>query len=123
MISGVAHAAGEGDRTTTGRSLAALFGGESAAWRTAGRDRVFSHSAGGQAVAVDDWTLVQPVEQPPQLFAKPDDYFELADVADRSRDVAAALANCLAFPGHQAEGWEKPLPKLLRPDDPSDRYD
>jgi len=123
LIGGVDRADGQGDRATTGRSLAALFGGESAAWRMAGRDRVFSYSAGGQAVAVDDWTLVQPVEQSPQLFAKPDDYFELADVADRSQDVTAALAGCLAPPGPQAEGWEKPLPKLLRPDDPSDRYD
>ncbi|MGA1618215.1 MAG: hypothetical protein ACO37F_06835 [Pirellulales bacterium] len=123
LIGGVAHADGGGDKKTAGRSLAALFGGEAAAWRTAGRDRIYSHSAGGQAINVGDWTLVQPVDQPPRLFAKPDDYFELADVADRSRDVAAALASCLVAPDCQAEHWEKPLPKLLWPDDTSDRYE
>jgi hypothetical protein len=123
LIGGAANADGRGDERTAGQSLAALFGGEAAAWRTAGRDRIYSHSAGGQAIAVCDWTLVQPVDQPPRLFAKPDDYFELADVADRSRDVAAALASCLVAPDCQAERWEKPLPKLLWPDDTSDRYE
>lgn len=104
-----------------GKSLAALLSGDVAAWRTAGRDRVFSHSAAGRAVAVDDWTLVQPTDQPPQLFAKPDDYFELADVADRSYEVAAALAGCLDAPACQADSWEKPLPEPLRIDATVDR--
>jgi len=123
LIGGAVNVDGGGGRRTAGQSLAALFDGGAAAWRTAGRDRIYSHSAGGQAVAVDDWTLVQPVDQSPRLFAKPDDYFELADVADRSQDVAAALAGCLVSLDRQAECWEKPLPELLRPDATSDRYE
>jgi len=121
LISGVSTDRGTADAATAGRSLAALLGGDAAAWRTAGRDRVFSHSAGGRAVAVGDWTLVQPVDEPPQLFAKPDDYFELADVADRSRDAAAALVGCLDAPACQAAGWDKPLPETLRTDTSGDR--
>jgi len=107
---------------TAGRSLVALLGGDSEAWRRGGRDRVLSCTAGGQAIAVTEWTLVLPTGQSPRLFAKPDDFFELADVADRSRDIAAALADCLAPPGCPDSGWEKPLPEALRPAVAVDRY-
>ena len=57
---------------------------------------------------------MQPVDGPAKLFLKPDDYFELSDVADRSRDVSKALADCLDALVHRRLGDEiEPLPSVL----------
>ena len=121
LISGESVARPPAGSRVAGHSLVSLLAGDAAAWRAWGRDRVVSQSGGGRAITVAEWTLVQPTGAPPRLFAKPDDLFELADVADRSRDIAAALADCLADPGCQLAAWEKPLPKLLSLGDSADR--
>jgi hypothetical protein len=46
-----------------------------------------------------------------RLFAKPDDYFELCDVADRCPDVAEELGRlaAAAAAGDVAAAWRAPL--------------
>jgi hypothetical protein len=76
-----------------GRPLAGLLD----AWRHSDRDRVICRASGGTAIATPAWHLVLPRaeegdEAVPLLFAKPDDFFEACDVADRCPAVAAELA-------------------------------
>ena len=85
----------QAESVASGQSLAAVLAGDVEAWRSVGRDRVVSQSRGGQAVAVAEWTLVRDAEGKDLLFRKPDDFFELSDVADRSQEVTAALAGYL----------------------------
>jgi len=113
LIGGVARPRSPAVDPGAGRSLEKILAGNPSAWRAGGRDRIFCRSAGGRAIAVADWSLVESVGGPPRLFAQPDDAFELADVADRCREVAAALAACLDDAASPASGWEKPLPPPL----------
>jgi len=84
-----------------GRSLAGLF----ADWSRVPRDRVLVSAADSAAIVTRAWHLV--AERLPdgtrsaRLFAKPDDYFELSDVADRCPGVAEELAAALE-PGREA---------------------
>ncbi len=82
----------------TGHSLAGLF----ATWTVAPRDRVIVRGSCGLAVVTPEWHLVVPAGQgtvaaagQSRLFHKPDDYFELCDVADRCPDVAEDLRAAL----------------------------
>jgi hypothetical protein len=61
---------------------------------------------------------VEPRDHQPKLFMKPDDFFDLSDVADRSREVTEALADCLDALERQvsesgSEAVTDPLPKVL----------
>ncbi|NBT13272.1 MAG: hypothetical protein EBS56_06790 [Planctomycetia bacterium] len=87
------------------RSLAGLF----TDWSHEPRDRVLVRAGAGRAVVTRGWHLVaEPATDttapPPRLYVKPDDFFELSDVADRCPDVAEELAGLLA-PG----AAERPL--------------
>lgn len=94
-----------------GRSLVPLLD----EWRLASRNRAIAVTKQGVAIATPAWHLVLPTEEassprPPVLFAKPDDYFEACDVADRGSDVAeelARLANLVVSDPHSA--WTAPL--------------
>ncbi|MFN7814446.1 MAG: hypothetical protein ACK5SI_17525 [Planctomycetia bacterium] len=74
------------------RSLAGLFD----SWSSPARDRVIVGGSAGGAVVTAGWLLVAP--RPPtgprpaaRLFHKPDDFFDLCDVADRCPAVAEEL--------------------------------
>lgn len=78
-----------------GRSLGSLLDD----WQGPGRDRVICTAARGVAVITPAWHLVVPAlperagEEPPlpQLYAKPDDFFECSDVANRCPAVLEEL--------------------------------
>ncbi len=92
-----------------GRSLAPLLDH----WQGPDRDRVLCTTATGTAVATPAWHLVLPADAgQPQLFAKPDDHFELSDVANRAPAVAEELAK-LASADSQA-AWTTPLSTAAR---------
>ena len=73
--------------------------------------------SGGTAVATAGWHLVVPAASEPdvggrpRLFAKPDDFFEVCDVADRSGGVADELAALAvaARAGDFSTAWARPL--------------
>ncbi len=77
-------------------------------WHGPNRDRVISTAATGTGVATPAWHLVVPTNagptaHPGHLFAKPDDAFELCDVADRCPAVAEELATLAT--GDPARAW------------------
>ena len=100
-----------------GRSLAGLFEpslfepGGLGTWTAPGRDRVICRAERGTAVATPAWHLLLTragAEQArPRLYAKPDDYFEVSDVANRCPAVAEELT-ALAT-GDPLEAWTTPL--------------
>ena len=101
-----------------GRSIQRLFGDDAGLWRRGFRDRVCSVSGGGRALTVAGWSLVEPRDQLPKLFMKPDDFFDLSDVADRSHEVSEALADCLSALDRQrseanTDAGMDPLPEVL----------
>lgn len=83
-----------------GRALVGLLD----AWVAPRRDRAVCVTPGGIAVVTPDWHLIEFPENQggegtpaadrrrPRLYAKPDDFFELCDVADRSPETVADLA-------------------------------
>jgi hypothetical protein len=81
------------------RSGACPDAGDMAAIVTNGWHLVASHPHGGG-------------ERPARLFAKPDDYFELSDVADRCAAVADELEQALepVWRGAIPEAYARPLP-------------
>jgi len=106
-----------------GRSLAGLFEN----WSVPVRDRVVVAGPDGAAIVLPAWHCLLaagPVEpglnpepqrtheQPVRLFAKPDDFFELADVANRCSDVAGPLGELLerAIAGEERAVWGASLP-------------
>lgn len=102
------------DDPRQGRSLATLFHDWS--WRA--RDRVISATATGVAVATPAWLLIAappPTDHatagiPPRLFAKPDDFFERSDVADRCPGVTDELAALAALAIRDPrDAWTQPL--------------
>jgi hypothetical protein len=95
-----------------GRSLAGLFGN----WSAVGRDRVIAATPEGVAVVTPHWHLTLPIagdeaDVQPHLFTKPDDYFELCDVANRCPDVVDALRGIAeaAAAGDVERAWLAPL--------------
>lgn len=94
-----------GDAPWRGASLAGLF----TAWSTPQRDRAIAVTRGGVAVATPAWHCVADGSRV-RLFAKPDDYFELSDVADRCPDVADELgAVAAAAAVDAARAWRARL--------------
>ncbi|MFM1903616.1 MAG: hypothetical protein RLZZ440_1516 [Planctomycetota bacterium] len=94
-----------------GRSLMPLLHD----WTWPGRDRVICSAVDGTAVATAAWLLVSPsaagsASAIPRLFAKPDDFFELSDVADRCPAVAEELSALAATDPDDA--WTRPLSPL-----------
>lgn len=81
---------------TRGRSLEGLFG----SWTHPSRERGVCVARGGIAVVTRDWHLIEcdaPAavdhdRRRTRLYAKPDDFFELCDVADRSPETVAELS-------------------------------
>jgi hypothetical protein len=80
--------------------------------------------ADGAAIVTPEWHgLLEPGAAPGdvnrgherriRLFAKPDDFFELADVANRCADVAGPLSDLLerAYGGDREAVWLTPLPE------------
>lgn len=94
-------------------SIAGLF----ESWSVPRRDRVVVCGAAGTAIVTPAWQLVAPdggaTDQGgrPRLFAKPDDFFELCDVVDRSGGVADELSSLAAAAraGDLATAWRTPL--------------
>ncbi|MGI9178687.1 MAG: hypothetical protein ACR2IT_12635 [Pirellulales bacterium] len=104
--------AAEPEGPVSGRSLAGLFGN----WSATDRDRVIVTTPEGVAVVTPHWHLTLStgtgeVEPRLRLFAKPDDYFELCDVANRCPDVVDALRPVAeaAAAGDAARAWRMPL--------------
>lgn len=91
-----------------GQSLAGLL----QCWRAPDRDRIIARTDRGVAVITPSWHLVQPTEQragaaPARLFAKPDDFFEACDVANRCPAVAEELSTLAR--GDLEQAWLTPL--------------
>ncbi|MFM8633532.1 MAG: hypothetical protein ACKOEX_01770 [Planctomycetia bacterium] len=95
-----------------GRSLVSLL----REWRTDLRDRVVVRAPAGDAILTPSWQLIgarcEGGGHRQMLFAKPDDFFECNDVADRCAGVVDALAAVLGRGGadDSAEAWRSPLP-------------
>ena len=116
---------GTGDQTTqhdsveetppdVGRSIVRLLEGDAGLWRSGLRDRVYSVGGGGHALTVACWSLVRLLDGTAKLFRKPDDFFDLSDVADRSRDISKVLAECLdALIQRHSKAYTEPLPEVL----------
>ncbi len=69
-------------------------------WAFPGRDRILIDAGASAAIVTPDWHLV--VDRPgredhrlPRLYAKPDDFFELCDVADRCPAIVEELESML----------------------------
>jgi len=103
-----------------GASLAGLF----EHWSAPVRDRVIVAGTDGAAIVTPEWhglleTGAAPAdvnhghERRIRLFAKPDDFYELADVANRCADVAGPLGDLLerACAGDRGAAWLAPLPE------------
>ena len=93
-----------------GRSLAPLF----TDWTIAARDRVIVTGMEGTAVVTPAWHLIWlPHQEEPmvRLFAKPDDCFDLCDVADRCPAVVEDLRPLAeaAAAGDRLRAWTMPL--------------
>jgi arylsulfatase A-like enzyme len=84
------------DEPAHGRSLASLL----VNWQAPLRERVIVRGAAGDALVTSEWHCIvahaAAAGEETRLFAKPDDFFEQANVADRCRDAAAELAAILA---------------------------
>ena len=102
-----------------GRSLAGLFEN----WSVTVRDRVVVTGPDGAAIVTPAWHCLlaaEPTETDAQrdhnhavrLFAKPDDFFELADVANRCSDVVGPLGDLLerVIAGEDRAVWVATLP-------------
>ncbi|MFM9059658.1 MAG: hypothetical protein ACKOSQ_11135 [Planctomycetaceae bacterium] len=89
-----------------GASLAGLL----ESWTSPHRDRVVAVTRGGAAVVTPGWHCVAGARRV-ALHAKPDDYFELCDVADRCPEVAEELGGlaATAAAGDTAAAWRAPL--------------
>lgn len=105
-----------GDQPWRGQGLAGLL----TDWRVPPRDRVVVRGSVGDAVVTPAWHCIvahsADAHEQPLLFAKPDDFFEQANVADRCRDVAEELAGLLQGNGDADAGraWATPLSDAAR---------
>ena len=93
-----------------GRSLTALLESSD----VPARDRVVVMAQDGAALITPGWHLLlerPEAAQPARLFAKPDDFFELSDVANRcpgiTEEMQAALES--AWQGDLERAWQTPL--------------
>lgn len=87
----------------SGHSLLPLAHGE----HMGARDRVILHNAAERAVRTPAWHLIiPPAPAPRRLYVKPDDRWELNEVADRCHEVADLLAAACDSP-------HSPLPDVL----------
>ena len=79
-----------------GRALSGLFD----TWTHDQRDRVIAATEAGTAVVTPHWFYLESpgVDGEPRrrLYAKPDDFFEVADVSNRCPEVVAAMAEVVA---------------------------
>jgi hypothetical protein len=108
LLDQLGHKAAPSDNPWVGRSLTPLLD----SWHVVDRDRIISTTPAGIAVSTPAWHLVLPrtKEGQPrhgQLFAKPDDFFERCDVADRCPAVADELATLAG--AEAATAWQAPL--------------
>ena len=97
-----------GDDPRHGRSLVPLLD----EWRLSPRDRALAVTGHGVAIATPAWHLVLPTAtaDKPVLYAKPDDYFEACDVADRGAGVADELARVAGLAvSDPPAAWTTPL--------------
>jgi arylsulfatase A-like enzyme len=99
-----------------GRTLASLF----ADWSVAARDRVIVTGAEGVAVVTPAWHLIRlphREEAVLRLFAKPDDWFDLCDVANRCPTVVEDLRPLAeaAATGDRLQAWTAPLGAGMHP--------
>ena len=76
------------------------------------RDRGFSVATGYQAVRTPGWFLSTSQEGQHQLFVKPDDRWEVNDVASRREDVVELLLEVLHDARRKRHG--EPLEKLAQ---------
>ena len=112
LCGGPAAATGGGEPWEP-RSLAGLH----QSWAVARRDRVLVSASTGAAVVTPGWHLIVPRPVAggdggrPVLFAKPDDFFEVCDVSDRSGTVADELAGLASAvrSGDETTAWRTPL--------------
>lgn len=93
-------------------SLAKLFDD----WSPAGRDRVVTTTRGGTAIVTRGWQAIAPTADATavpgvRLYAKPDDFFELCDVADRCSQEVEEFTTLLAAvaAGDLPCAWKTPL--------------
>lgn len=91
-----------------GRPLTALLDH----WHSTGRDRILADTPRGTAISTPSWHLIKPADATPaasraKLFSKPDDFFELLDVADRCPAVADGLTALVSSDRENA--WTAPL--------------
>lgn len=95
-----------GTDAARGVSLAGLL----EAWSVPARDRAVAVTRGGAAVVTPAWHCAVTGTRA-TLYAKPDDYFELCDVADRCSDVAEELGALAAAAarGDAAAAWRATL--------------
>lgn len=99
-----------------GRSLVPLL----QAWIAEPRDRVVVRAAAGDAIVTPAWHLIDSGNDADphrrMLFAKPDDFFERNDVADRCPAVAEDLAGVLGRGrgGDPGTAWRAPLSEAVR---------
>jgi hypothetical protein len=100
----------------TGPESSASLVGLLDSWSAPSRDRVIIDAGDMAAFVTNGWHLVASRpngagERPARLFAKPDDYFELSDVADRCAAVADELEQALepVWRGAIPEAYARPL--------------
>lgn len=90
----------------------ASLGGLLESWRWPPRDRVVATVAAGPAIVTPAWHAVMPgASAAVRLFAKPDDYFEMNDVAERCPAERDRLGGLLArvAAGDAGAAWTAPL--------------
>jgi arylsulfatase A-like enzyme len=117
LVSGVPGAV-DPSRPMQGRSLVGLL----ESWSALERDRVIVTGSAGVAVVTPAWQFVRAAPcgaggpAPGRLFAKPDDYFEVCDVADRCPAVAEELQKIAeaVTAGDQERAWMEPLSAAAR---------
>lgn len=112
LLGDLGLAAAPGDAAASGHSLAGLL----TDWSARERDRVIATTAHGVAIVTPGWHLVAATGRSPRLFHKPDDYFELCDVADRCPAVVEELAPLAAAAagGDPHPAWTAPLSAATR---------
>ena len=97
-----------------GQSLLALSGAEPPSWR----DRAATLAPAAQALRTPAWLLLQRHGAEYELFAKPDDRWEVNEVADRCPEAVAQLAKAWDEFQHIAQASPPaqfpPLAELLR---------
>ncbi len=95
---------------TWGKSWLPLLRGQSPAWR----DRVAIVAGEELALRTPAWHLIQAAESEPRLlYAKPDDRWEMNEVANRCGEVADLLSSVLAEVRQSEPPWS-PLAEVLQ---------